>query len=110
MDTTKDFGDLDGESWTDQETLLLLEAVEIYSDSWNDIAEHVGSKSKAQCIHHFIRLPMEDGLLENFEVPTMSISSIMSNGDTGARPHPNSNGYFAGVLMHFVIHLHKHIY
>eukprot|EP00257_Ricinus_communis_P017021 XP_015575358.1 SWI/SNF complex subunit SWI3C [Ricinus communis] len=50
MDPTKDYGDLDGESWSDQETLLLLEAMEIYNDNWNEIAEHVGSKSKTEFV------------------------------------------------------------
>ncbi|KAL2893210.1 SWI/SNF complex subunit SWI3C [Bienertia sinuspersici] len=76
-DSSKEFGDQDGDSWTDQETLLLLEAVEIYSDNWNEIAEHVGTKSKAQCILHFLRLPVEDGLLEKVDVPS---SSGQSNG------------------------------
>lgn len=72
IDPTKECGDHDGDSWTDQETLLLLEALEIYNDCWNEIAEHVGTKSKAQCILHFLRLPIEDGLLEKVEVPSSS--------------------------------------
>ncbi|PON47374.1 Otx2 transcription factor [Parasponia andersonii] len=96
MDSTKDYGDLDGESWTDQETLLLLEAMEIYNENWNEIAEHVGTKSKAQCILHFLRLPVEDGLLENIEVPGNSVSSNLSNGAVHGRLHSNSNGDSAG--------------
>lgn len=99
MDSTKDYGDLDGESWTDQETLLLLEAVEIYHENWNEIAEHVGTKSKAQCILHFLRLPVEDGLLENIEVPGNAISSNLSNGTVHGRLHSNSNGDSAGLLI-----------
>ncbi|CAI0393196.1 unnamed protein product [Linum tenue] len=92
VDSTKDYGDVDGESWTDQETLLLLEAMEIYSENWNEIAEHVGSKSKAQCILHFLRLPMEDGLLENVDVPKISNSTSVSNGDDCSGLHSSSNG------------------
>ncbi|PIA47501.1 hypothetical protein AQUCO_01400264v1 [Aquilegia coerulea] len=92
MNSTKDFCDFDGDNWTDQETLLLLEALEIYNDNWNDIAEHVGSKSKAQCILHFIRLPMEDGLLENIEIPNGSIASDVSSREEHGRPYSNSNG------------------
>lgn len=101
LDSTKDYGDADSESWTDQETLLLLEAMEIYHENWNEIAEHVGTKSKAQCILHFLRLPVEDGLLENIEVPNMSMSSNMSNGDAHGRKHSNSNGDVAGSLIDF---------
>lgn len=96
VDTTKDYGDLDGESWTDQETLLLLEAMEIYSDNWNDIAEHVGTKSKAQCILHFVRLPMEDGALENIDVPSTPTASTSSKKDNHGKSHSSSNGDLAG--------------
>ncbi|XP_047049199.1 SWI/SNF complex subunit SWI3C homolog [Lolium rigidum] len=93
VDGTKDGLDNDGDSWTDDETLLLLEGVEKYNDNWNGIADHVGTKSKAQCIHHFIRLPVEDGLLESMEVPEASVSSrVQSNGFS----HSNSNGSISG--------------
>ncbi|XVE95527.1 hypothetical protein REPUB_Repub02eG0105100 [Reevesia pubescens] len=97
VDSTTDFGDLDGESWNDQETLLLLEAMEIYNENWNEIAEHVGTKSKAQCILHFLRLPMEDGLLENMEVPSVPKSTSVSNGDGRGRLHSNMNGSLPGL-------------
>ncbi|KAK1268913.1 SWI/SNF complex subunit SWI3D [Acorus gramineus] len=53
-----------GGSWTDQETLLLLEALEIFGGNWNEIAEHVATKTKAQCILHFVQMPIEDPFLE----------------------------------------------
>eukprot|EP01133_Synstelium_polycarpum_P017530 gene17530-20919_t len=53
------------EEWTDQETLLLLEGIDIFGDSWLDVAEHVGTKSKEQCLLHFLRLPIEDSYLED---------------------------------------------
>lgn len=90
--SSKDFCDFDGDSWTDQETLLLLEALEIYNDNWNDIADHVGTKSKAQCILHFIRLPMEDGILENIEIPSRSVAPDALSKDDHGRPFSNSNG------------------
>ncbi|KAL0921855.1 hypothetical protein M5K25_008969 [Dendrobium thyrsiflorum] len=51
-------------SWTDQETLLLLEALELFGENWNEIAEHVATKTKAQCILHFLQMPIEDPFLE----------------------------------------------
>ncbi|CAG5119364.1 unnamed protein product, partial [Candidula unifasciata] len=50
--------------WTDQETLLLLEALELYKDDWNKVCEHVGSRTQDECILHFLRLPIEDPYLE----------------------------------------------
>ncbi|XP_043707434.1 SWI/SNF complex subunit SWI3C homolog isoform X2 [Telopea speciosissima] len=97
VDSIRDLCDLVGDNWTDQETLLLLEALETYNDNWNEIAEHVGTKSKAQCILHLIRLPMEDGLLENIEVPSKSVSTkVSSRGEDGGQ-YSNPNCDPAGL-------------
>jgi len=53
--------------WTDQETLLLLEGLEMYKDDWNKVCEHVGSRTQDECILHFLRLPIEDPYLEQPE-------------------------------------------
>ncbi|XP_078440977.1 SWITCH/sucrose nonfermenting 3C [Wolffia australiana] len=85
--------DMNGESWSDQETLLLLEGVEKFKDNWNEIADHVGTKSKAQCLLHFLRLPVEDDLLENINVPGCDRENGFSreDGDRGAQlPFANS--------------------
>ncbi|XP_008807659.1 SWI/SNF complex subunit SWI3C-like [Phoenix dactylifera] len=99
VDSRKDTPDLDGDSWSDQETLLLLEALEKYNDNWNEIAEHVGTKSKAQCILHFIRLPTEDGLLENIELPHMAVSSDSLKGHKPGLPFSDSNGDATGTCL-----------
>ena len=54
-----------GADWSDQETLLLLEGVEMYDDEWQSVAEHVGTRSKEQCIGKFLQLPIEDPYLTN---------------------------------------------
>lgn len=33
--------------WTDMDTLLLLEGLELYGDNWAEISDHVGTKSQA---------------------------------------------------------------
>ena len=50
--------------WTEQETLLLLEGLELHKDDWNKVCEHVGSRTQDECILHFLRLPIEDPYLE----------------------------------------------
>ncbi|CAN6322790.1 unnamed protein product [Urochloa humidicola] len=49
-----------GTSWTDEETLLLLEGLEIFGGKWAEIAEHVATKTKAQCMLHFLQMQIED--------------------------------------------------
>ncbi|XP_076005884.1 SWI/SNF complex subunit SMARCC1b [Genypterus blacodes] len=57
-----------GREWTEQETLLLLEALEVYRDDWNKVSEHVGSRTQDECILHFLRLPIEDPYLDDSSV------------------------------------------
>lgn len=53
----------DADGWSNQETLLLLEAIEMYDDDWVAVADHVQTKTKDQCILHFLQLPIEDPYL-----------------------------------------------
>lgn len=68
--------------WTEHEVLLLLEGIDMYAtfdappvngnapgsitnhtQQWEKIAEHVGTKSREQCVLKFIQLPIEDKYL-----------------------------------------------
>jgi SWI/SNF related-matrix-associated actin-dependent regulator of chromatin subfamily C len=53
------------EDWTDEETLLLLEGIEMFDDDWSKIEEHVGTRSAQQCIRRFLELPIEDPYLNS---------------------------------------------
>ncbi|KIY64041.1 SWIRM-domain-containing protein [Cylindrobasidium torrendii FP15055 ss-10] len=55
----------ESDHWSDQETLLLLEAIEMYDDDWGKIEEHVLTKSAQQCIRKFLELPIEDQYLNS---------------------------------------------
>ena len=37
-----------GAPWSDQETLLLMEGLELYGDSWGQVSEHVGNRSQVR--------------------------------------------------------------
>ncbi|GJJ73850.1 SWI/SNF related-matrix-associated actin-dependent regulator of chromatin subfamily C [Entomortierella parvispora] len=62
---TQHFKHATDDSWTDQETLLLLEGLEMFDEDWNQLADHVGTRSREQCILHFLQLPIEDPYLGN---------------------------------------------
>ncbi|KAK6131533.1 hypothetical protein DH2020_034740 [Rehmannia glutinosa] len=96
VNSMKDYGDGDGDgdSWSDQETLLLLEGMQLHNENWNKIAEHVGSKSKAQCIVHFVRLPLNGAPLESIDLPSTSGSSnFWSHDNNHERSESNANGF-----------------
>lgn len=52
------------DDWTDEETLKLLEGLELYEEDWGLIALHVGTRSREQCITKFIQLPIQDSYLD----------------------------------------------
>ncbi|KAF2122366.1 hypothetical protein BDV96DRAFT_482439 [Lophiotrema nucula] len=52
------------EKWSDEELLLLLEGLEQFDDDWNKVADHVGSKTREQCVMQFLQLEIEDKYLE----------------------------------------------
>ncbi|KAF7631204.1 SWI/SNF complex subunit SMARCC2 [Meloidogyne graminicola] len=50
--------------WTPQETLLLLEGLEMFKDDWNQVSDHIGTRTQDECILHFLKLPIQDSFLE----------------------------------------------
>mgnify|MGYP001328631608 CR=1 FL=1 len=54
--------------WTDSELILLLEAVEQFDDNWQQVAEHVGTRTAEECVLKFLSLEIEDKYLEDPEI------------------------------------------
>ncbi|KAL6999906.1 hypothetical protein U1Q18_001060 [Sarracenia purpurea var. burkii] len=56
--------------WNADEEILLLEGIEMYGlGNWNEVAEHVGTKTKTQCIDHYNAIYMNSPC---FPLPDMS--------------------------------------
>ncbi|TVU44992.1 hypothetical protein EJB05_04458 [Eragrostis curvula] len=56
--------------WNADEEILLLEGIEMYGlGNWAEVAEHVGTKSKAQCIEHYMTAYMNSPC---YPLPDMS--------------------------------------
>lgn len=53
-------GGVPEEKWTQEETLLLLEGLETLDDDWNSVADHVGTKTREQCVMKFLQMEIED--------------------------------------------------
>jgi SWI/SNF related-matrix-associated actin-dependent regulator of chromatin subfamily C len=74
------------ETWTDAETLLLLEGIELYDDDWVAVSEHVGTKSREACVLKFLQLPIEEGYDEASVNPNGTVvgaNGVKSEGDLG---------------------------
>lgn len=99
----------EGEKWSEQEILLLLEGIEMFgtyeppsstgpvnvnanlNNQWDKISEHVATKTREQCIIKFIQLPIEDKFLtklikeENEKDTTKSVVSQSLVQDIAAK-------------------------
>ena len=74
------------QDWSDQETLLLLEGLELHKDRWGEIADHVGTKSQVQCILHFLQLPIEDDYLDQLEEQALKPAAGAVADDSNGQP------------------------
>lgn len=54
-----------GAPWSDSETLLLLEGLENFDENWEQIATHVGTRSREECVMKFLQLEIEDKYIED---------------------------------------------
>ncbi|KAG6052993.1 hypothetical protein E4U16_007254 [Claviceps sp. LM84 group G4] len=51
--------------WSDSETLRLLEGLERFDDDWGEIAEHVGTRTREECVLQFLQLDIEEKYLDS---------------------------------------------
>lgn len=60
-------------SWSDSELVLLLEGLENFDDNWDQIANHVGTRTREECVLKFLQLEIEDKYIE--DVPNLRSSA-----------------------------------
>ncbi|KAI0098199.1 putative RSC complex subunit [Nemania sp. FL0031] len=68
--------------WSDAEILRLLEGLEKYDDDWSEIAEHVGTRTREECVLQFLQLDIEDKYLES-EAPVRAPIGLPMLGNHG---------------------------
>jgi len=85
------------DGWTEQETLLLLEGLEMYSDDWAKVAEHVKTRTAEQCVLHFLRLPIEDSYLES-TAPPLAVPALETAATSGILPFSRADNPVMSVV------------
>jgi len=90
-------GSGNNDDWTDEETLRLLEGVEMYDDDWSKVEEHVGTRSAQQCIRKFLELPIEDPYL-NSEVSMGALRFGRIPFEQADNPVMSVVAFLAGVV------------
>lgn len=77
--------------------MLLLEGIEIYDEDWDQIAAHVGTRSREQCVLKFLQLPIEEPYVDPATEKTIATSGIapFSHADN---PVLSVVAFLAGVV------------
>ena len=86
-------------AWTDSELLLLLEALEKFDENWNQIADHVATRTREDCVIKFLQLEIEDQYLEQ-DVSGPNYSGLEAGRipfSQGDNPVLSVLGYLAGL-------------
>ncbi|KAL2027059.1 hypothetical protein VTO58DRAFT_111150 [Aureobasidium pullulans] len=68
--------------WADSELLLMLEGLELFDENWEQIANHVGSRTREECVLKFLQLEIEDKYLEGEDTVDGASNNLafLSNG------------------------------
>lgn len=65
--------------WTDAEILRLLEGLERFDEDWAEIADHVGTRTREECVLQFLQLDIEEKYLSS-ECPVSASTGLSMLG------------------------------
>lgn len=72
-------------SWSDAELVRLLEAIERFDDDWGQVADHVGTRTREECVLQFLQLDIESKYLDS-ELPSeQGAAGLSILGASGGR-------------------------
>ncbi|KAI1369631.1 putative RSC complex subunit [Xylaria arbuscula] len=84
--------------WSDAELLRLLEGLEQYDDDWAEIAEHVGTRTREECVLQFLQLDIEDKYLESEAPVRAPIGMSMLGSHGGFLPFSQADNPVMSVI------------
>ena len=87
-------------SWTDLETLKLLEALQVEDDDWHKIAKHVQTRTAEECVQKFLQMEIEDKYIAQVDDEAVT-SNVLNYGripiDNTENPVMSVIGFLAGM-------------
>jgi hypothetical protein len=80
--------------WTEADTERLIEALNIYNDDWNEIAQHTG-KTVEECVKRFVELPLDDAEIKlNHDIHPEQVSVFAD----GSNPIMRQAAFIASLV------------
>jgi len=84
--------------WSDAEILRLLEGLERYDEDWGEIAEHVGTRTREECVMQFLQLDIEDKYLDSEPALNAPVGLQMLGTQGGQLPFSQADNPVMSVL------------
>ncbi|EPE08341.1 swi snf complex protein [Ophiostoma piceae UAMH 11346] len=85
-------------AWSDAELVRLLEAIERFDDDWGQVADHVGTRTREECVLQFLQLDIESKYLDS-ELPSESGPAGLSIlGGSGGLPFNQADNPVMSVI------------
>lgn len=84
--------------WTDAETLLLLEGLELFDEDWNSVSDHVGTRTREECMMKFLQLEIVDPYLEAEVGETSAPAGALGYLNNGRIPFSQADNAVMSVM------------
>lgn len=84
--------------WTDAEILRLLEGLERFDEDWGEIADHVGTRTREECVLQFLQLDIEEKYLDSEGVSNAPAGLSYFHSGNGALPFSQTDNPVMSVV------------
>ena len=84
--------------WSDAELVRLLEAIERFDDDWGQVADHVGTRTREECVLQFLQLDIESKYLDSEVAETGPVGLSILGGGGGRLPFNQADNPVMSVI------------
>ncbi|EFX03594.1 rsc complex subunit [Grosmannia clavigera kw1407] len=84
--------------WSDAELVRLLEAIERFDDDWGQVADHVGTRTREECVLQFLQLDIESKYLDSEITESGPVGLSILGGGGGRLPFNQADNPVMSVI------------
>ncbi|OAA68533.1 rsc complex subunit [Niveomyces insectorum RCEF 264] len=84
--------------WSDAELVRLLEAIERFDDDWGQVADHVGTRTREECVLQFLQLDIESKYLDSEVTESGPVGLSILGGGGGRLPFNQADNPVMSVI------------
>ncbi|KAL1903013.1 SWI/SNF and RSC complex subunit Ssr2 [Sporothrix stenoceras] len=84
--------------WSDAELVRLLEGIERFDDDWGQVADHVGTRTREECVLQFLQLDIESKYLDSEVNESGPVGLSIMGGSGGRLPFNQADNPVMSVI------------